>query len=597
MKLGGWVLLAVTLLLVVGIAALSYRSAVDVRAAADGVAAEQRILQQAARVLALATDAETGQRGYLLTGDPGYLAPYRRALTALPEGVQRLRDVTAGSADQQQRVDELRAAIDRKLAELRATIEAQRARGSSAALDIVRTGEGQAQMDRIRALLGDIVERESQRLGERQVLITRTTRDATSLTIAALVLAVVTTTLAAALIVGAVRGRERQRAALAQQEIRERVTQRLAAIVENSDDAIIGKDLAGVITSWNAAAERMFGYSAAEAIGRPIMIIVPPDRVAEEEEVIRRLGRGGRTDHFDTVRWTQDGRLVDISLTVSPIRDSGAAIVGASTIARDITERKRVEDDLKRLNETLEDRVAERTRQLAEINAELDAFGYTVSHDLRAPLRAMNGFAKALLTAYGDKLDARGHDFARRVVAAAEQMDQLIQDLLTYSRLSREELRARPQDLADVVGEVLATLQADIRQRAASIAVADTLGQVMANRPTLTQVVTNLISNAIKFVAAGVTPRVRIWSEPRDGSERLWVHDNGIGIDPAHHARIFHVFERLHGHEAYPGTGIGLAIVRRATERMGGRVGVDSRAGAGAAFWIELPRATSADGS
>ena len=162
--------------------------------------------------------------------------------------------------------------------------------------------------------------------------------------------------------------------------------------------------------------------------------------------------------------------------------------------------------------------MAERTRQLAEINAELDAFGYTVSHDLRAPLRAMNGFAKALLTAYGDKLDARGHDFARRVVAAAEQMDQLIQDLLTYSRLSREELRARPQDLADVVGEVLATLQADIRQRAASIAVADTLGQVMANRPTLTQVVTNLISNAIKFVAAGVTPRVRIWSEPRDGS-------------------------------------------------------------------------------
>jgi len=199
---------------------------------------------------------------------------------------------------------------------------------------------------------------------------------------------------------------------------------------------------------------------------------------------------------------------------------------------------------------------------------------------------------------YGDKLDARGTDFAGRIVAAAAQMDRLIRDLLAYSRLSRDELRMQPLKLDDVVRDAVATLAAEIQQRGASVSVAPSLGVVVANPQALAHIVTNLLSNAIKFVAPNVSPRVRLWSEARDGMQRLWVEDNGIGIDPAYQANIFRVFERLHASEAYPGTGIGLAIVRRGTERMGGRVGLESTLGQGTAFWIELPRGrTHDDGS
>ena len=176
-------------------------------------------------------------------------------------------------------------------------------------------------------------------------------------------------------------------------------------------------------------------------------------------------------------------------------------------------------------------------------------------------------------------------------------MDLLIQDLLAYSRLSRAELRLQPLSLDDVVRDALRGLEADVRQRSASISVVEPLGRVFAHHDTLRQVIANLLTNAIKFVGPDVVPRVRIWSEARGGVERLWVEDNGIGIDARHQTNIFRVFERLHGVETYPGTGIGLAIVRRGTERMGGHVGVESSPGAGARFWLELPGWRAEDGS
>ena len=584
-------LLALASVLVVGAAVLSYRSAVNVRDTAAEATSAQRVQQEARTVLGLVTDAETGQRGYLLTGNAAYLQPYERSVAALPATIERVRRLMRGRPEQQRRVDDLQALLGRKLAELQATVVARQRGDVDAALSIVRTGEGQALMDRIREGVGALVDDASRELDQRREETVRATRQASHVTIGALVLAIAATSVALVMIVAEVRGRERERAARAQQLAREELAERLAAIVESSDDAIVGKDLEGTITSWNPGAERIFGYPAREAIGRPITLIIPSDRLAEEDLVLARLRRGERTDHFDTIRQTKDGRLIDVSVTVSPIRNAGGTVTGASKIARDITERKRAEAELKQLYETLEERVAERTQQLAEINAELDAFGYTVSHDLRAPLRAMDGFAKALAEDYGDTLGPRGRDYAGRIVQAAQRMDLLIQDLLAYSRLSREELRPQPLDLGDVVRDALQTLEADIRARSASIDVVEPLGPVMAHRETLRNVLTNLLSNAIKFVTPGIGPRVRVWSESRDRVARLWVEDNGIGIDPRYHAGIFRVFERLHGVEVYPGTGIGLAIVRRGTERMGGRAGVQSTAGAGARFWIELPAA------
>jgi len=582
-------LLAPALLFVLGAAVLSYRSSVDVSDAAAHASAAQQLTQQARMLLVLVTDAETGQRGYLLTGDAAYLEPHQRAVSALPAVIQRFQSLTRGDAAQGRRVAELRGLIDGKLAELDATIAARRTAGVEPALAIVRTGEGQALMGRIRGVVTAIADEASRGLAQRQADLARATRRSSLVSIAALALAVGATALATIMIVAGVRRRERDLAQRRAQQQREETAERLAAIVENSDDAIVAKDLDGVITAWNPAAERIFGYRAAEAIGRSVTLIIPPDRVAEEDAVLARVRRGERTQHFDTVRQAKDGRLIDVSITVSHIRGADGRIIGASKIARDITDRKRAEAELKAVYATLEDRVAERTQQLADINAELDAFGYTVSHDLRAPLRAMDGFASALLEDYGPEMGAQGQDYARRIVDAAQRMDHLIQDLLAYSRLSRTDLRPEPLPIGDVVREALRTLEHEIAARAASVEVMEPLGDVMAHRETLRSALVNLVGNALKFVAPGVAPRVRIWSEAREGRRRLWVEDNGIGIDPQYHGSIFRVFHRLHGVETYPGTGIGLAIVRRGTERMGGRAGLESSGAAGSRFWIELP--------
>ncbi len=265
-------------------------------------------------------------------------------------------------------------------------------------------------------------------------------------------------------------------------------------------------------------------------------------------------------------------------------------------------------EELEKHKNHLEELVKERTK-------ELEAFTYSVSHDLRAPLRAMEGFSQALLEDYADRLDPVGQDYAHRIAAAAQHMDILIQDLLGYSRLSRIEIKLRPVVLEGVVQEALSLLTPEIQEKSAQVAVERPLPRLVGHHGTLVQVVGNLLSNAIKFVAPGVKPQVRVWAEtiadcglrivdvrsiqqstvPKSEIRnakwvRLWVEDNGIGIAPEHHELIFRIFERLHAVETYPGTGVGLAIVRKGMERMGGRVGVESEPGRGSRFWVELPR-------
>ncbi len=239
----------------------------------------------------------------------------------------------------------------------------------------------------------------------------------------------------------------------------------------------------------------------------------------------------------------------------------------------------------------LERRVAERTAALSESNDELSAFVYMVTHDLRAPLRGMQGLAQALLEDYGMMLADVGQDYARRIIAAAERMEILIRDLLAYSQVSRAQLKVNATDLADVIDEALNQIEPELGGRHAHIVVEAPMYMVNAHASTLVQIVANLISNAVKFVAADIKARVRLWAEDRGRYARLWVEDNGIGIADDDRERIFRAFERLHGIERYSGTGIGLAIVQRGIERMGGSVGVESRVGHGSRFWLELPRA------
>lgn len=256
-------------------------------------------------------------------------------------------------------------------------------------------------------------------------------------------------------------------------------------------------------------------------------------------------------------------------------------------------QRKRTEEALYDLMHQLDQRVQERTTQLQETSDQMEAFCYSISHDLRAPLRSIRGFSQAILEDYSALLDSNGRDYLRRIMEGAEKMDSLIHDLLEYSRLGRSMLTFEPINLQATVQRSIAQFEDEIRAKNASISVESPLLRVQGHGPTVEQMIVNLLSNALKFVNPGVKPLIRIRSHEAGNKVRLWVEDNGIGIAPEHHARIFGVFERLHPVDTFPGTGIGLAIVSKAATRMGGRAGVESALGAGSRFWFELPKANS----
>jgi PAS domain S-box-containing protein len=367
---------------------------------------------------------------------------------------------------------------------------------------------------------------------------------------------------------------------------------RFQAIFENSMDAI-GVLRNGVHVLVNPAYLNLFGYrQPEEVVGRPVLeFIIPGQRDLIREYIQRRATGDDAAAHYETRGLRKDGAECDLEMAVCSYKLKGQ--IYAQMILRDVTERKRSDLEIRKLNERLEQRVSERTAQIEAINKELESFTYSVSHDLRAPLRAMQGLAAALNEDYAGQLDSTGRDYARRIVAAATRMELLIQDIFTYARLSRADLELRPIELESVVADVKNQLEADLRDRNATLVIEGALPAVIGHRATLLQIIGNLVSNGVKFVAPGVPPRVTIRSEASGDFTRVWIEDNGIGIAAEYQERIFRIFERLHGVESYPGTGVGLAIVQKAVERLGGRVGIESEEGAGSRFWVEFNKAST----
>ena len=481
----------------------------------------------------------------------------------------------------------------------------------------------------------------------------------------------------------------------------------LAAIVETSDDAIIGKDLQGVVASWNVGAEKLFGYQACEIVGQPIMRLIPPERHQEEEEILNRVKRGESVKHFDTERVCKDGSMVPISVTVSPIKNSNGKIIGASKVARDITERKLAEEALRasearyrmlfdyapdgivivdskgyyldanasicrtlgytrdefiglnasdvvapeeiphigqaldviktkseyqrewqfrrkdgsvfavdtiatampdgnllamirditerkqaqeaihQLNSELEQRVIERTVQLEAANKELEAFSYSVSHDLRAPLRAVDGFSQAVLEDYGPLLPEPCREDLQTIRNGAQKMGQLIDDLLTFSRLSRLPLSKSAVDTGKLVRSVLGELNYKQKGRQIDLRIA-ALAPCQADPALLKQVWVNLLSNALKYTGKREAAVIEIGCAREKGQNVYFVRDNGTGFDMQYAHKLFGVFQRLHRMEDYEGTGVGLAIVQRVIHRHGGRVWAESTVNRGATFYFTL---------
>ncbi len=368
--------------------------------------------------------------------------------------------------------------------------------------------------------------------------------------------------------------------AITVQKCSEEELRRQARLIDLSPTATIVRKLDGTITFWSKGAERLYGWPRHEAIGQLAADLIGTELPQDFAAISGQL-EAGRSWSGEVRQRTRDGRLLSI-------QSHWVAEVDASGKVTDILESNTDITEIKRLQEHLEEMVQERTARLQETNAELEAFSYSLSHDMRGPLRAILGFAEFARQDCGEQLGETGRDYLDKITAAAERLERLIRDVLDFTRISRGKLSLVRIDLDRLVRAVIEG-QPEFKPPAADIRIEGKLPAVLAQETLLTQIVMNLLGNAVKFVGHGVKPNIRIHAQERGGRVRLWVDDNGIGVSRHARERIFHVFQREQKTADYEGTGIGLAVVRKAAQRMGGSAGVESEPGKGSRFWVDLP--------
>jgi PAS domain S-box-containing protein len=359
--------------------------------------------------------------------------------------------------------------------------------------------------------------------------------------------------------------------------------EQLASIVNWSDDAIIGKDSEGIIQSWNRGAERLYGYSAAEAIGKHIYILLPDGAPDELREIMAKLRDGTAVHREETQRRKKDGSLIEVALTVSPIKDARGRLTGASTMARDIGERKRIEAEINNLNKDL----GNRNTELAAANKELEAFTYSVSHDLRAPLRHVDGFSKLLVERHHADLSPDAREYLDTIRDSAIQMGTMIDDLLKLGGVGRKQLSIDVVGLNNLVDEVKNDLASSSSDRVVEWKI-DKLPFVECDRGLIKQVIANLLSNALKYTRTRKTAVIEVGVIPQDGAPIIFVRDNGVGFSMKYANKLFGVFQRLHRSEDFEGTGVGLATVQRIIRKHGGRVWAEAELDQGATFYFTL---------
>ena len=383
---------------------------------------------------------------------------------------------------------------------------------------------------------------------------------------------------------------------LTNREAAEVVHSRLAAIVDSSDDVIVSKTLDGVIMTWNRAAERLFGWTAAEAVGKHITLIIPRERLAEEDEVLARIRRGESVDHFETIRVAKDGQLRAVSITVSPVRDAFGRIVGASKIARDISERKRMEDVRARLLA----REQEARAEAEALNRAKDELLATVSHELRTPLNSIFGWAHMIQDANVD--DALRLRAVAAILRSAAAQARLVEDLLDFSRITTGHMRLdfEPVNLNAVIEAALEAVRpaATLKEIALVTALDRSLGTIMGAPDRLQQIVWNLVMNAVKFTPRGGRVDVSLRRSTR--TVDIEVKDTGEGIDQTLLPYVFEAFRQADSSttRAHGGLGLGLALVRQLVELHGGRVRAESGGkDQGSTFTVTLPAPTSRQGA
>ncbi len=387
----------------------------------------------------------------------------------------------------------------------------------------------------------------------------------------------------------------------AQREIAERARteQRLleseARLRVSLETAALGTwelDVRAARVTLDARARKLFAPGRGETLSLEEFLTLGQAEGQEERREALRAVCEGRLGRFDAeFRLAGGSRWVKVS--AKPVHDAAGEIPRLVGGVLDVTDMMRARATIEERQRELERLVEERTASLHQAIAQMEEFSYSVSHDLRAPLRAIQGYAQAVLEDNAERIGEQGREHLKRILRAGERMDRLTRDVLTYSRIARGAAPLDEVSLERVVGDAIEQYGL-ARRREGEIRVESPLLPVRGNEPLLVQAVSNLLANAFKFVPAGLRPGVRVWTERREAEVRLWVEDNGIGVRPEHAARIWGMFERVHPPEKFEGTGIGLAIVRKAVERMGGSVGVESDGEHGSRFWIQLKASEAA---
>jgi PAS domain S-box-containing protein len=346
------------------------------------------------------------------------------------------------------------------------------------------------------------------------------------------------------------------------------------------------------ITDANPFIMELLGFTLEELVGKELWEIGLRKDQQASQETFRALLRRNYVRYEDLRVRSKSGRTREVEVVINLYLEGAHPVVQCNV--RDITDRKRVEHELmaakseiNRQAVELQIKVAEHTIQLRQTISELEAFSFSISHDMRSPLSAMRGFAEILLEDHSAQLDAAGIKYLEKIDVAAGRLDTLIQEVLAYTRVLRGDVKMEPVDLDALVCQVIDTYP-QLQSGQVDIQIEGVLPRIMGAKASLTQCVSNLLTNAVKFVALGTNPRVKIRAQRMEADIRLWVEDNGIGIAPKDQARIFQMFARIEHAIAYEGTGLGLTIVRKAMERTGGQMGVESEVGRGSKFWIQL---------
>jgi PAS domain S-box-containing protein len=578
------------ILLMVVVAAVAFNSTKRMLETSNWVTHRQEVLKETAEITTGVTDLASQQRVYIIVGDEQFLKDRQQTKREVKGNLLDFRKLTVDNPSQQRRADRLEPLIGQRIDWEEHVIAVRREQGLSSAAQLVATGPGLKLSNEIRGLLQDMQAEEYRLVDSDRKKAEAASAAAFLILPLGVFLSLAILSLGVFFLNGGVREQKQAEKALRESEAQ------LHTIVENLDEGVVVSDLNGRLLHWNRAALKLHGYSDSDQDRRRFTELIDTFELSTlhgsllpvEQWPLARILRGEKVHDLE-LRVRRIGsdweRIFHYGGTL--VHDATNQPLMAIVTVGDITERKRVEEEIRRLNAELEERVVKRTAELEAANKELEAFSYSVSHDLRSPLRTIDGFSQAVLEDYREQLPEEGQRYLQTIRGGAQRMGALIDDLLTFSRLSRLPLHKQTVDTTKLVRDTLDELDSEKRGRKIDTRISE-LPSCHGDPALLKQVWINLLSNALKYTRKRETAVIEVGCQSNNGEDIYFVRDNGTGFDMQYVHKLFGVFQRLHRADEFEGTGVGLAIMQRIIHRHGGRIWTEAAVERGATFYFTL---------